>query len=112
MDKIQICVDSLIAAIRNGEVYRHYLWCEEKLREKPELRKKIDEFRAAVFRFNNSEEQTDLFEKVDDFEKEYREFRKIPEVNEFLEAELDVCRLLQRVEASIQSGVDVRIPRV
>ena len=105
MDKIQMCVDSLITAIRDGEAYRRYLDCED-------LRKKIDEFRAAVYHLNNAEEQIDLFDKIDEFEKEYREFRKIPVVNEFLEAELDVCRLLQRVGARIQSGVDVRIPRV
>lgn len=112
MDKIQMCVDSLITAIRDGEAYRRYLDCEEKLQKQPDLRKKIDEFRAAVYHLNNAEEQIDLFDKIDEFEKEYREFRKIPVVNEFLEAELDVCRLLQRVRARIQSGVDVRIPRV
>ena len=41
MDKIQMCVDSLITAIRDGEAYRRYLDCEEKLQKQPDLRKRL-----------------------------------------------------------------------
>ena len=40
MDKVQMCVDSLIEAIKEGEAYQRYVECEEKLKEEPELRKK------------------------------------------------------------------------
>lgn len=112
MDRVQMGVDSLLDAIKDGEVYRRYVSCEEKLREQPELREKIDEFRAAVFKFNNEEGNEDLFEEIDRFERQYQDFRMNPVVNEFLEAELDVCRLLQRVVNRIQVGVDIQIPRV
>lgn len=112
MDKIQMSVDSLIGAIKDGEAYQKYVECEEKLKEQPELRSKIDEFRAAVFRFNNDDSNEDLFEEIDRFEREYRDFRMNPIVNEFLEAELDVCKLLQRVANRIQMGVDIQIPQM
>ena len=84
---------------------------EEKLKEEPELRKKIDRFRTEVYLLNNSEDcSEDLFEKIDQFVRDHREFRKNPLVNEFLEAELDVCKLLQRVSNRIQSGVKIKIP--
>ena len=96
MDRVQMCVDSLIQAIKEGEAYQRYLSCEEKLSKDAELRKKIDRLRA----------------DVDQFEREHRDFRKNPLVNEFLEAELDVCRLLQKVSDRIQSGVHIQIPHI
>lgn len=112
MDRIQMCVDSLIEAVREGEVYQRYLNCEEMLKAQPELREKIDEFRAAVFHLHNDESSGDLYERIDQFEKEYQEFRKNPIVNEFLEAELDVCKMMQRINNRIQNGVHIQIPQV
>ena len=112
MDKIQTCVDALIEAIQEGEAYQHYMACEEKLKQQPELREKIDEFRAAVFHLNNDDSGEDLFEKIDHFENKYQEFRKNPLVNEFLEAEVDVCRMLQRITNKIQSSADIQIPQI
>lgn len=112
MDRVQMSIDSLIGAIKEGNEYQRYMQCEEKLQEQPELRGKIDEFRAAVFRFNNDERNGDLFEQIDQFERNYREFRKNPVVNEYLEAELDVCKLLQRVADRIQTSVDIKIPQI
>lgn len=112
MDRIQMCVDSLIEAVREGEAYQRYLNCEEKLKAQPELRERIDEFRAAVFRLNNDESSGDLYEKIDQFEKQYQDFRKDPVVNEYLEAELDMCKLMQRINRRIQGGVDIQIPQV
>ena len=110
MDRVQMCVDSLIQAIKEGEAYQRYLSCEEKLSKDAELRKKIDRLRADVYRFNNSEDGSDdLFEKIDQFEREHRDFRKNPLVNEFLE---DVCRLLQKVSDRVQSGVHIQIPHI
>ena len=80
--------------------------------EKPELREKIDEFRVAVFRLNNDNGNEDLYESIDRFEKEHQEFRKNPIVNEYLEAELDVCKMMQRINSRIQGGVDIHIPQV
>jgi cell fate (sporulation/competence/biofilm development) regulator YlbF (YheA/YmcA/DUF963 family) len=111
MDKIQMYVDSLIGAIREGEAYQRYTNCEEELKKQPELRQKIDEFRTAVYRFNNDSNR-DLYVEIDHFEEQYEDLRKNPLVNEYLEAELDVCKLLQKVSARIQCGVDIKIPQV
>lgn len=112
MDRIQMNVDSLIGAIKDGEAYLRYAKCEEKLKEQPELRSKIDEFRAAVFHFNNDDSSEGLFEKIDQFERDYQDFRMNPVVNEFLEAELDVCKLVQRVVKRIQTNIDIKVPEV
>lgn len=111
MDKIQRCVDHLIESIKEGDAYQRYLSCEEKLKEHPELRRKIDEFRLAAYRLNNEDTNGDMYVKIEQFEEKYKDFQKNPLVNEFLEAELDICKVLQRVGTSIQGGVVIEIPQ-
>lgn len=112
MDKIQGCVENLIEAIREGETYQKYLNCEKKLCEHPELLKQIDEMRIAAYRLHNGENSGDIYAQIEQFEQKFREPRKNPLVNEFLEAELDVCKMLQQIGTSIQGGVAIRIPKL
>lgn len=86
--------------------------CEEKLKSNPELKKQIDEFRVAVFHMNNDDTQGDLYDITDEVENRYESLRKVPEVNAYLEAELDVCRMLQQVQSQFRNGIDLNIPNV
>ena len=78
----------------------------------PELKKQIDEFRVAVFHMNNDDTQGDLYDITDEVENRYEKLRKVPEVNAYLEAELDVCRMLQQVQEQFRNGIDLNIPNV
>mgnify|MGYP000122434997 CR=1 FL=1 len=77
-----------------------------------ELKKQIDEFRVAVFHMNNDDTQGDLYDITDEVENRYEKLRKVPEVNAYLEAELDVCRMLQQVQSQFRNGIDLNIPNV
>ena len=112
MNKIQECVEKLLEVIREDSTYQRYLACEEKLKSNPELKKQIDEFRVAVFHMNNDDTQGDLYDITDEVENRYESLRKVPEVNAYLEAELDVCRMLQQVQSQFRNGIDLNIPNV
>ncbi len=112
MDKIQRCVDNLIELICEGETYQRYIHCEKKLHEHPELLKKIDEIRVAAYRLNNGENSGDMYAQIEQFEQKFHEYHRISLVNEFLEAELDVCKMLQQIGTNIQGGVAIRIPKL
>ena len=43
---------------------------------------------------------------IEAFEKEYRDFRENPLVNDFLAAELAFCRMLQNNNARITDAID------
>ena len=49
---------------------------------------------------------------TDEVENRYEKLRKVPEVNAYLEAELDVCRMLQQVQEQFRNGIDLNIPNV
>ena len=112
MNKIQECVEKLLEVIREDSAYQRYLACEEMLKSNPELKKQIDEFRVAVFHMNNNDTQGDLYDITDEVENRYEKLRKVPEVNAYLEAELDVCRMLQQVQEQFRNGIDLNIPNV
>ncbi len=112
MEKIQRCVEALMEEIRQGETYQKYIRCEKKLHEHPELLEKIDEMRVAAYRLHNGEGSGDIYMQIEQYEQKFHEYRKHPLVNEFLEAELDVCKMMQRIGTSIQGGITIRIPKV
>lgn len=98
-------------AIIESPEYKRYLECEQRLRKQPELKARVDEFRVRNFHLNHAE-GVDLYEAVDKFEKENIALRKDPVVNSYLEAELAICRLMQRIQDSIYETVQIHIPKM
>ncbi len=112
MDNIQSATENLIEAVRESQEYRTYLRYENILASQPELMQRVDEFRAENYELNNRADDIDLFEAVDHFESKYRDLRRIPEVNAFLEAELSLCKRIQKVQDDLFEAVRISIPEV
>ena len=98
MDNIQSATENLIEAVRESQEYRTYLRYENILASQPELMHRVDEFRAENYELNN--------------ESKYRDLRRIPEVNAFLEAELSLCKRIQKVQDDLFEAVHISIPEV
>lgn len=111
MEKIQDCTKALIAAMKGSREYLTYLACEEKMSEDPQLKKQVDEYRIRNYKFMSSD-GIDHFEEVDRLQNEYKELRKKPVVNEYLEAELEICKMVQQVENLIHEQVTIQIPEL
>ena len=106
MERINKATEYLIKAIRESDSYKNYEVQKEKVKRVPDLKRKIDEFRQQNFVLQNNVEAEQLFDQVDVFGREYEDFTEIPLVNDFLEAELDLCRLLQEVNLRITESID------
>lgn len=48
-----------------------------------------------------------MFDEIDAFEKEFEEFRSNPVVEEYLQAELAVCRMVQNIYTQIAEAIDL-----
>lgn len=110
MDGIQAKTDELINCIQRGEVYERYEKALARLEQQQELKDKINQFRRLMFRLNSENSEIDLFEETDRVEQEYQELQKIPEVNAYLEAELELCRLLKTIEQRINGAIEIHLP--
>ncbi len=103
MSKLDNAVERLIEAILDSEIYREYDAQRNRVNQYPELKAQIDEFRKRNFLLQRSEDNA--FEKIEQFEKEYADFRENTLVSEFLAAELAFCRMMQDINLQVTEAV-------
>ena len=104
MNHIDNATDDFIVAILATDVYVNYRRELEKVKSEPGLKEQIDDYRKRNFEFQSSTDND--FNKLDRFEKEYENFRANPLVADFLAAELDRCRMMQRINTRIIAGLN------
>lgn len=108
MDTIKGKVEELVAAIQESTVYQNFQEAERQVKEVPGLEDQIREFCWKNYEIQNSGVE-DLYERMEEFEKTYREFRRNPIVSDYLENELRLCRMLQEINARITNVAELVI---
>lgn len=103
MNNLDIAVERLIAAVLDTQEYRVYSAQCEKVKQYPELKTQIDEFRKKNYQMQTSRDTA--FEKIEQFEREYADFREDPLVSDFLAAELAFCRMMQDVNIRVTAAL-------
>lgn len=109
MEPIHACTEELLKSIQSSDVYLRYREKELMLAGDPELKKQVNTLRTSGYQIYQKE---DWFEEVDRLNERFAQLRKIPEVNAYLEAELDLCKLLQKLAAYVVGSLDIQIPEV
>ena len=104
MNELDRAVLMYIMAIKNTEIYQNYARERDRVRQYPELKAQLDDFRRRNYELQISAE-TDLH-KIDQFERDYEDFRENPIVDEFLAAELAFCRMIQQANMQITEAID------
>ena len=104
--EVQEALEQLAQAVKESEVYREYRRQSERVDNAGDMREKIDEYRVRNFELQNSIQTEDLLDKLDDFEREYEKFREDPLVEEFLDAELAFCRMMQEIDVKLAEAMD------
>ena len=104
--EVQKALEQLAQAIKDSDIYREYRRQSEKVDNTGDMREKIDEYRVRNFELQNSVQTEDLLDKLDAFEREYEKFREDPLVEEFLDAELVFCRMMQEIDVKLAEAMD------
>ena len=104
MNELNRAVAAYITAIKSTEIYQNYVKERDKIKQDPELKAQIDEFRKLNYVLQTAPD-TD-FVKIENFEKEYSDFRENPLVDDYLSAELALCRMLQKANLQITEAID------
>lgn len=84
MDKVTECLNALIEEMRESRAYQNYLCMEQKLEKDPELKSRVDDYRI----------------------------RKSEKANAYLEAELEVCKMVQKVQDCISEAIRIGVPEI
>lgn len=100
---MESALQQYIQEILDSREYREYAESRDKVKQYPELKKQIDEFRTKNYEIQRSRDAA--FEKLEEFEREYKDFMDLPMVSEFLEAELAFCRMMQQNNSIIMDAI-------
>ena len=83
-ENVNQAVEQMVQAIRNTDAYLEYQKQLARVKEQPELKRQIDEFRTRNFELQTSKDTN--FDKLDQFTRENEAFRENPLVSDFLAA--------------------------
>lgn len=103
ISRLEGATAALIEAVLATEEYQTYAAELDRVKRYPELKEQIDAFRKRNFEMQLSADND--FNKLDQFEKEFETFRENMLVQDFLAAELDLCRLIQDVYLRITAAL-------
>lgn len=92
--------------VKRSEVYQEYERQLARIKEQPELYGKVNEFRQTNFDIQTNEAPENMMERMEQFEREYSWLRENALVEDFLQAELAFCRMMQEVDALIVEELD------
>ena len=79
---------------------------KNRIKQQPELFAKVQEYRKKNYELQTGAQGDELFDKMEVFERENENFRKNPLVDDFLRAELALCRMIQEIYVQITAGLD------
>ena len=109
MTNVTRCTQELTEAICNFEAYVEYEKAKEKMRENPELLARLNAYRREKYEIQNAENGVDAYDELERFAKEHEEFRRNPLVEEYLSTELEMCRMIQRINQAVTGVVQLEI---
>ena len=104
MRNMDHAVRGFVDAIKATEEYRDYSQEKNKVKQFPELKAQLDEFRRRNYELQSSDDAE--LEKIEQLEKDYSDLRENPLVEDFLAAELAFCRLMQEVNLQVTDSLD------
>lgn len=111
-DNVEIYTASLLHAIRDSREYREFQAAKRGLKDMPDLKKQINEYRKENYRLQNYGEEETLFQTMNDFQQRNAELLRNPLVSEYLRCELAVCRMLQKIALTVVESVDLELDDV
>ena len=104
MNQVEEAAEALADALLNSDIYQEYKSKLDQVKQYPDLKRQIDEFRMRNYELQQSPDYA--FDKMEQFQREYQTFRDDPLVSDFLAAELAFCRMVQDVENRLVERID------
>lgn len=96
----------LCDAIRRSDEYKHYHECLEKIRKNEELYGQVNTLRKNNFMVQNGINGRMSYEEYHNIYNSSRNLRLNPLVNEFLDSEVRIIKLMQRINYKIVTSID------
>lgn len=112
MASIEECTQELIRAIHESREYQEYQNLREVTSGDEELHARLNEFRKRVYEVQTSGGTLDNYSDQEQLGTYATEFRKNELVDEYLKAELHVCRMIQKTMFLLAEAIDLDLDDV
>lgn len=109
MEQIKHCTEELVEAVRECDAYKNFAEAREELKKNPKLWEVVQDFRKKNYEMQNLKENVDLYTEMEHLEEEYHEIRKNTVIRRYLTSELELCRIMQRINLNLIQVVDLDI---
>ena len=106
MSRVEELTKELTEAITDSCEYKRFKEFESEVMKRPDLKRALDDFRRENFRMQYSEDTGDVLSATQELEGHFADIRKQPEVEGYLAAEMELCRMVQEICMSIVEAVD------
>ena len=101
MSRVEELTKELTEAITDSCEYKRFKEFESEVMKRPDLKRALDDFRMQY-----SEYTGDVMSATQELEGQFADIRKQPEVEGYLAAEMELCRMVQEICMSIVEAVD------
>lgn len=106
MGRIDELKDELKSAILESNEYQEYRRLENYIKRNPDLKRAVDELRRRNFELQYSDDVEDVITQTEALNQEFADVRAQAAVNQYLAAEMCLCRLVQEICMSIVETID------
>ncbi len=107
MKQINDALASFVTAVKETSDYKNYAMQRDKIKAQPQLKAQIDEYRRRNYELQNSDDSGEQFlEKLERLEAEYAKLCENPLAEDFLQAELALCRLVQQINLQVVDALE------
>ena len=110
MDEISMEIEKLLDAVHRSDEYQEYQKQAAQLEADPELKARVMRFRGDNFRLQSQANQDELFHIAEQLNLESASLRQNLRVNAYLDAELALCRMMQKISMELTDGIDLDAP--
>ena len=109
MSEIDRLKFELAEAVKNSEEYANYRKCKYLLAQNPDLECNVDKMRQQNFEFQNSEDFDNSLDTLNDISRRFEYVSTQEVANDFLKAELCLCRMVQDICKTIIEDIDFNL---
>lgn len=106
MNAVKKSLENLVTALESCDEYKRYKAACTQVRLHPEKERRLQEFRKKNYLLQNSCGPVDRYTESDRLETEYADVYRDPLLQEFLNAEVAVCRIVQEVNRELINCLD------
>ncbi|MBR3040705.1 MAG: YlbF family regulator [Lachnospiraceae bacterium] len=99
-------IEEFTACVCDTPIYKNFIEKKRILKLDEGLWNQVGEYRRKKFEMQALLNGDEMFNRTESFEEEYRWLLSDTRVSEFLDAELAVCRLLQKISTSLIMAID------